>query len=204
MAWCEASQVEYVFGMARNPLLEKRVAEALEQARQQWEQTQQPARVFLEFEHETVSGTWSRRRRVVVKAEHIDGKSNPRFVVTSVGAEAWAAQQLYEDLYCARGDMENRIKEQFVLFADRVSAATMRANQLRLYLSVMAYLLVCGLRRLGLRATHLAHAQVGTIRLRLLKIGAQIRVTVRKVWVRMSSRFPLQTLFSQALQQLRC
>jgi hypothetical protein len=204
MAWCEASQVEYVFGMARNPLLEKRVAEGLEQARQQWEQTQQPARVFLEFEHETVSGTWSRRRRVVVKAEHIDGKSNPRFVVTSVGAEAWAAQQLYEDLYCARGDMENRIKEQFVLFADRVSAATMRANQLRLYLSVVAYLLVCGLRRLGLRATHLAHAQVGTIRLRLLKIGAQIRVTVRKVWVQMSSSFPLQTLFSQALQQLRC
>jgi hypothetical protein len=99
---------------------------------------------------------------------------------------------------------QNRIKEQFVLFADRVSAATMRANQLRLYLSVMAYLLVCGLRRLGLRATHLAHAQVGTIRLRLLKIGAQIRVTVRKVWVRMSSSFPLQTLFSQALQQLRC
>jgi hypothetical protein len=204
MAWCEASQVEYVFGMARNPLLEKRVAEALEQARQQWEQTQQPARVFLEFEHETVSGTWSRRRRVVVKAEHIDGKSNPRFVVTSLGAEDWAAQPLYEDLYCARGDIENRIKEQFVLFADRVSAATMRANQLRLYLSVMAYLLVCGLRRLGLRATHLAHAQVGTIRLRLLKIGAQIRVTVRKVWVQMSSSFPLQTLFSQALQQLRC
>lgn len=204
MAWCEASQVDYVFGMARNPLLEKMVAGALEQARQQWEQTQQPARVFLEFEHETVSGTWSCRRRVVVKAEHIDGKSNPRFVVTSVGAEAWAAQQLYEDLYCARGDMENRIKEQFVLFADRVSAATMRANQLRLYLSVMAYLLVCGLRRLALRATHLAHAQVGTIRLRLLKIGAQIRVTVRKVWVQMSSSFPLQTLFSQALQQLRC
>jgi hypothetical protein len=204
MAWCEASQVDYVFGMARNPLLEKKVAEALEQARQQWEQTQQPARVFVEFEHETVSGTWSRRRRVVVKAEHIHGKSNPRLVVTSVGAEAWAAQPLYEDLYCARGDMENRIKEQFVLFADRVSAATMRANQLRLYLSVMAYLLVCGLRRLGLRATHLAHAQVGTIRLRLLKIGAQIRVTVRKVWVQMSSSFPLQTLFSQALQQLRC
>jgi hypothetical protein len=214
MAWCEANQVDYVFGMARNPLLEKIVADALEQARQQWEQTQQPARVFLEFEHETVSGTWSRRRRVVAKAEHIDGKSNPRFIVTSLGreagplrglgAETWAAQQLYEDLYCARGDMENRIKEQFVLFADRVSAASMRANQLRLYLSVMAYSLVCGLRRLGLRATQLAHAQVGTIRLRLLKIGAQIRVTVRKVWVQMSSSFPLQTLFSQALQQLRC
>ena len=204
MAWCEAHQVEYVFGMARNPLLEKRVAEALEQARQQWEQTRQPARVFVEFEHETVSGTWSRRRRVVVKAEHIDGKSNPRFVVTSLGAEAWAARQLYEDLYCARGDMENRIKEQFALFADRVSAATMRANQLRLYLSVMAYTLVCGLRRLGLHATQLASAQVGTIRLRLLKIGAQIRVTVRKIWVEMSSTFPLQNVFSQAFQQLRC
>jgi hypothetical protein len=211
MAWCEANRVDYVFGMARNPLLEKIVADALEQARQQWEQTQQTARVFIEFEHETASGTWSRRRRVVAKAEHIDGKSNPRFVVTSLagplqglGAETSAAQQLYEDLYCARGDMENRIKEQFVLFADRVSAATIRANQLRLYLSVMAYSLVCGLRRLGLRATQLAHAQVGTIRLRLLKTGAQIRVTVRKVWVQMSSSFPLQTLFSQALQQLRC
>jgi Transposase DDE domain group 1 len=204
MAWCEANQVDYVFGMARNPVLEKIVAEALEQARQQWERTQQPARVFVEFEHETVSGSWSRRRRVIAKAEHIDGKSNPRFIVTSLGAETGAARQLYEDLYCARGDMENRIKEQFMLFADRVSAATMRANQLRLYLSVMAYSLLCGLRRLGLRATQLAHAQVGTIRLRLLKIGAQIRVTVRKVWVQMSSSFPLQNLFSQALQQLRC
>ena len=204
MAWCEAHAVDYVFGMARNALLEKIVASALEQARQQWEQTQQPARVFLDFEHETVSGTWSRRRRVVAKAEHIAGKSNPRFVVTSMGADAWATRPLYEDLYCARGDMENRIKEQFVLFADRVSAATMRANQLRLYLSVMAYSLMCGLRRWGLPSTQLAHAQVGTIRLRLLKIGAQIRVTVRKIWVQMSSSFPLQNLFGQVLQQLRC
>jgi len=124
MAWCEANAVDYVFGMARNALLEKIVAGALEQARQQWEQTQQPARVFLEFEHETVSGSWSRRRHVVAKAEHIAGKSNPRFLVTSIGAEAWTTRQLYEDLYCARGDMENRIKEQFVLFADRVSAAS--------------------------------------------------------------------------------
>jgi hypothetical protein len=204
MAWCEANHVDYVFGMARNALLEKIVAGALEQARQQWEQTQQPARVFLEFEHETVSGTWSRRRRVVTKAEHIAGKSNPRFVVTSIGADVWATRQLYEELYCARGDMENRIKEQFVLFADRVSAATMRANQLRLYLSVMAYSLLCGLRHWGLRSTQLAHAQVGTIRLRLLKIGAQMRVTVRKIWVQMSSSFPLQDLFGQVLKQLRC
>lgn len=204
MAWCEANAVDYVFGMARNSLLEKMVADALEQARLQWEQTQQPARVFLEFEHETVSGTWSRRRRVVAKAEHTAGKANPRFLVTSIKADAWAARQLYEDLYCARGDMENRIKEQFVLFADRVSAATMRANQLRLYLSVMAYSLMYGLRRWGLRNTQLAHAQVGTVRLRLLKIGARIRVTVRKIWVQMSSSFPLQNLFNQVLQQLRC
>jgi hypothetical protein len=204
IAWCEAQQVDYAFGMARNSLLERIVAEALEQARRQWEQSQQPARLFLEFEHETLSGTWSRRRRVVAKAEHIQGKSNPRFVVTSLAAAAWGAQPLYEDLYCARGDMENRIKEQFMLFADCVSAASMRANQLRLYLSVMAYSLLCGLRRLGLRATSLANAQVNTIRLRLLKIGAQIRVTVRKIWVRMSSSFPLQSLFSQTVQQLRC
>src|SRR5919198_204035 len=159
MAWCEAHQVDYVLGMARNSLLEKKVAEALEQARRQFEQTQQAARVFVELEHETASGTWSRRRRVVAKAEHIDGKSNPRFIVTSLTAEAWAAQSLYEKLYCARGDMENRIKEQFALFADRVSAATMRANQLRLYFSVMAYTLICGLRRLGLKATDSATAQ---------------------------------------------
>lgn len=204
MAWCEDNQLDYVFGLARNVRLEAIVAEALEKARRQWEQTQQPARVFTEFQHETVSGTWSRKRRVVAKAEHIDGKSNPRFIVTSLSEEAWAARPLYEDLYCARGDMENRIKEQFVLFADRVSAASMRANQLRLYLSAMAYALVCGLRRLGLPATHLASAQVGTIRVRLLKIGAQIRVTVRKIWIQMSSSFPLQTVFRQALQQLRC
>ena len=204
MAWCENNHVDYVFGLARNVRLQAIVVEALEQARRQWEHTQQPARVFTEFQHETVSGTWSRKRRVVAKAEHIDGKSNPRFIVTSLAAEAWAAQPLYENLYCARGDMENRIKEQFVLFADRVSAASMRANQLRLYLSVVAYSLMCGLRRLGLQATQLAHAQVGTIRLRLLKIGAQIRVTVRKIWIQMSSSFPLQILFREALQQLRC
>ena len=204
MTWCEAHQVDYVLGMARNVRLEAIVAPALAQAKQQWEETQKPARVFLEFEHETVNGSWNRRRRVVAKAEHIDGKSNPRFIVTSLSATAWAAQPLYEDLYCARGDMENRIKEQFVLFADRVSAATMRANQLRLYWSVFAYALMSGLRRLGLRSTEMAHAQVGTIRLRLLKIGAQIRVSVRKVWVHLSSSFPLQDLFRQVYAQLLC
>jgi hypothetical protein len=203
MAWCEEHRVDYVLGLARNKRLESQVTGALGEAKQQWEATQEPARVFVEFEHETLSGTWSRKRRVVAKAEHIDGKSNPRFIVTSLAAEAWDKRALYEDTYCARGDMENRIKEQFVLFADRVSSSTMRANQLRIYFSVMAYTLMNGLRRLGLRATALATAQVGTIRLKLLKIGALVRVTVRKVWVRLATSYPAQVLFAQVLQQLR-
>jgi hypothetical protein len=140
----------------------------------------------------------------VAKAEHIDGKENPRFVVTSLTSESWGAQALYEELYCARGDMENRIKEQFSLFADRVSSETMRANQMRLYLSAMAYILVSGLRRLGLAGTELAEAQVPTIRTKLLKIGAQIRVTVRKVWVSMASSYPWQDLYRQVWVNLRC
>lgn len=203
MAWCEEQRVDYVLGLARNKRLEALVAEALGEAKQQWEATQQPARVFVEFEHETLSGSWSQKRRVVAKAEHIDGKSNPRFIVTSLAAETWEKRALYEETYCARGDMENRIKEQFVLFADRVSSSTMRANQLRIYFSVIAYTLMNGLRRLGLRATALAAAQVGTIRLKLLKIGALVQVTVRKVWIRMATSYPSQALFAQVLQQLR-
>jgi len=204
MAWGEEHHVDYAFGLARNKVLEQRVAYALEQARQQFEQTQKAARVFIEFEHETVSGTWSRRRRVIAKAEPIDSKSNPRFVVTSLPPAQWPAQSLYEQMYCARGEMENRIKEQFSLFADRVSAATMRANQLRLYLSTISYVLLSGVRRLGLCGTELARAQANTIRLRLLKIGAQIRVTVRRIWVQFSSSYPHQALFTQVLAQLRC
>jgi hypothetical protein len=132
MTWCEQNRVGYVLGMARNRRLERLIAGSLLEAKQQFESTQQPARVFVEFEHETLSGSWSQKRRVVAKAEHIDGKSNPRFIVTSLDAQSWEKQKLYEELYCARGDMENRIKEQFVLFADRVSASTMRANQLRI------------------------------------------------------------------------
>jgi Transposase DDE domain group 1 len=204
MAWCEQQDgVEYVVGMARNQRVEGLLAGPLAEAKQQFEATQQAARIFVEFQHETLNGAWSKKRRVVAKAEHIDGKSNPRFIVTSLDSESWEKQKLYEELYCARADMENRIKEQFVLFADRVSASSMRANQLRIYLSVMAYTLMNGLRRLGLPATTMATAQMGTIRLRLLKIGALIQVTVRKVWVRMASSYPYQALFSQVLQQLR-
>ena len=189
MSWCESNCVDFVFGLARNQRLRKIIGAQMHAATQQWNQTGKPARVFSEFGYrtkKTKKGGWDRERRVVAKAEHIDGKENPRFVVTSVTSETWAAQALYEELYCARGDMENRIKEQFSLFADRVSTETMRANQMRLYLSTMAYVLMSGLRRVGLKATELAEAQVSTIRTKLLKIGAQIRVTVRKVWMRFS------------------
>jgi len=203
LTWCEENRVDYVVGVARNLRLEGLIEGPLAEAKQQFEATQQPARIFVEFEHKTLKGAWNKDRRVVAKAEHINGKSNPRFVVTSLDAECWDKQRLYEELYCGRGDMENRIKEQFVLFADRVSVSTMRGNQLRIYLSVIAYTLMNGLRRLGLKATAMATAQVGTIRLKLLKIGALIQVSVRKVWVRMASSYQYQALFSRVLQQLR-
>jgi len=207
MSWCEAHGVDYVFGLARNKRLRRIIGAEMWNAQQQWKQTGKAARVFTEFGYQakkTKKGGWDRERRVVAKAEHIDGKENPRFIVTSLSAERWKAQELYEELYCARGDMENRIKEQFWLFADRVSAETMRANQMRLYWSVMAYVLVSGLRRLGLKATELAQAQVATIRTKLLKIGAQVRVTVRKVWVSMASSYPWQDLYQQVWSNLRC
>ena len=207
MSWCENNGVDFVFGLARNQRLRRIVGAQMQQATQQWNQTGKPARVFSEFEYKTKKtkkSGWDRERRVVAKAEHIDGKENPRFVVTSLSSDQWLAQALYEELYCARGDMENRIKEQFSLFADRVSTETLRANQMRLYLSAMAYVLVSGLRRLGLKATELAEAQVSTIRTKLLKIGAQIRVTVRKVWVWMASSYPWQDVYRQVWRNLRC
>jgi len=207
MNWCEQHKVDFVFGMARNQRLRKIIGAEMHQATQQWKQTGTPARVFSEFNYrtkKTKQGGWDRERRVAAKAEHIDGKENPRFVVTSLSPEEWPARKLYEELYCARGDMENRIKEQFSLFADRVSSETMRSNQMRLYLSAAAYILVSGLRRLGLKATELAEAQVSTIRTKLLKIGSQIRVTVRKVWISMASSYPYQDLYQKVWMNLRC
>jgi hypothetical protein len=207
MSWCEGHGVDYVFGLARNQRLRAVIGRQMWEATEQWNRTGKPARVFAEFGYQTrrtKNRGWDRQRRVVAKAEHIDGKENPRFVVTSLNSEQWAAQALYETLYCARGDMENRIKEQFSLFADRVSTATMRANQLRLYFSVMSYVLVSGLRRLGLKATELAQAQVATIRTKLLKIGAQVRISVRKVWVSLASSYPWQSVYQQVWSNLRC
>ena len=203
MHWCEQeTDVHYVFGFARNSKLRTLIEEQMLEAAWRQAQTGKAARVFTEFQYQTTK-SWSRARRVVAKAEQIEGKENPRFIVTSLSAEEWSAQQLYEDLYCGRGDMENRIKEQLTLFADRVSAESLRANQLRLYFSAMAYVLLQGLRRLGLQGTEWARAQVTTLRLRLLKIGAQIRITVRKIWVSLASGYPLQSLFAQVWSNLR-
>jgi hypothetical protein len=206
MSWCEANRVDYVFGLARNQRLRRIIGPQMWEATQQWGKTSKPARVFTEFSYQTKkrkNGGWERERRVVAKAEHIDGKENPRFVVTSLKAQEWAAQELYEELYCARGEMENRIKEQFSLFADRVSSETMRANQMRMYFSTMAYVLVCGLRRLGLKGTEMETAQAATIRTRLLKIGAQVRVSARRVYLAMAASYPWTDLFAQVHAQLR-
>jgi hypothetical protein len=203
MSWCEDHAVEFLFGFARNERLRRLIAEPLAEAARQYQATQKPARVFAEFPYRTTTGSWQRERRVVAKAEHIDGKENPRYVVTSLTAEECAAQPLYEQRYCARGDMENRIKEQFSLFADRASAESMRANQLRMYLSAIAYVLVSGLRRLALKATELASAQVTTIRTRLLKIGAQVRVSVRRVALSMAAGYPWTALYAQVYERLR-
>jgi hypothetical protein len=197
MSWCEADGVDYVLGLAQNTRLKAMIATEQEQARVEFERTKQAARVFTDLEYRTLE-SWSRERRVVAKAEHLAKGANPRFVVTSLKAQDRAAKPLYEEDYCGRGEMENRIKEQQLhLFADRTSAATMRANQVRLFCSSIAYVLLEALRRLGLAGTELAEAQCLTIRLKLLKIGALVRVTVRKVWVKMSSGCPYADVFRQ-------
>jgi len=198
LKWCEEQGVDYVVGFARNEKLRRMIQPQMAEAAQQQRATGRPARVFTAFPYRTTTGSWSRERRLVAKAEQLEGKENPRYVVTSLSADIWPARQLYEDLYCGRGEMENRIKEQFSLFADRVSAETQRANQLRISLAAMAYVLLHGLRRLGLQGTEMARAQVGTIRLRILKIGAQVRVTARKVWISMASSYAWQALFGHA------
>src|SRR3954471_1030769 len=195
MAWCEGNGVDYVLGLAQNTRLKAMIAAEQEQARQEFERTNEPARVFTDLRYRTLD-SWSRERRVVAKAEHLAQGANPRFVVTSLTADGRAAKPLYEEDYCGRGEMENRIKEQQLhLFADRTSTATMRGNQVRLFFSSIAYVLLSALRRLGLAGTELACAQCQTIRLKLLKIGALVRVTVRKVWVKLSSGSPYAEVF---------
>ena len=202
MAWCETQGVDYVLGLAKNPRLTAEIAAELAQAAEQYQRTGQAARIFKEFSYQTHE-SWSRARRVVAKAEHLEKGANPRFVVTSLQNPEWAAPALYEELYCARGEIENRIKEQLMLFSDRTSTAYLRSNQIRLYFSSVAYLLMQALRRLGLQGTEMAKAQCTTLRLKLLKIGALIRITVRKVWVTMAAGYPYAERFRQAYERLQ-
>jgi hypothetical protein len=198
MSWCEANGVDYVFGLAKNTRLEARIKADLAEAKRLCEASARPARVFKDFVYRT-RDSWSTVRRVIGKAEHLPAGANPRFIVTSLDSEEWQARALYEDLYCARGEMENRIKEQQLdLFADRTSTATMKANQLRLWFASMAYVLLARLREVALAGTELAHATVGTIRLKLLKIGALVKLSVRRVRVAMASGCPYQDVFAHA------
>jgi hypothetical protein len=199
MSWCEANRVKYVFGLARNRRLEAMIADELAAAREASLAAGAAARRFKELRYRTLD-SWSCERRVVAKAEHTPEGHNPRFIVTSLDDDPRA---LYEDLYCARGEMENRIKEcQLDLFADRTSAATMRANQLRLWLASMAYVLLEALRRIGLAGTRFASATCGTIRLKLLKIGALVRLSVRRVKLAMASGCPFQDEWRAAYRAL--
>ena len=204
MSYCEGlSQIEYVLGLAKNSRLIKALETEMAQAQQLHQSTQKPARVFKDFHYRTRK-SWSCERRVVGKAEYLAKGENPRFIVTSISSEEKAARALYEDFYCARGEMENRIKEQQLgLFADRTSTSWMRSNQLRLYFSSFAYILIHALRRLGLEGTELAKAQCDTIRLKLFKIGAQIQVSVRKVWISFSESYPYLKLFQQVFARLQ-
>jgi hypothetical protein len=203
MVWCECNGVDYVFGLARNQRLHRIVGAQMHQAQLLHQTTGNAARVFAEFDYRTHK-SWSRSRRVVAKAEYLDKGENPRFIVTSLSAERWAAQQLYEKFYCARGEMENRIKEQMCLFADRLSTDQMQSNQLRLYFSALAYTLVEALRRLALKGTEWAEAQVDTIRLKLFKIGALLRISVRRIVLRLSSAYPWKDIYAHAFHALRC
>jgi Transposase DDE domain group 1 len=202
MSWCEANDVDFLFGLAKNARLLKMIAEPMKRAEQEHGRTGEPARAFAELSYQTLD-SWGRQRRVVAKAEHLDKGANPRFVVTSGAADRREARALYEEDYCARGEMENRIKEQQLqLFADRTSCQTMRANQIRLLFSSVAYVLLEALRRLGLSGTEMAQTQCQTIRLKLLKIGALVRVTVRKVWVSLASGCPYATIFRRVHERL--
>lgn len=203
MDWCERNGVGYVLGLARNERLVGRIEKALRKSRYRHAHTGRSSRRFREFRYRTRK-SWSRTRRVVAKAEHLAKGPNPRFVVTNLPREVAGAQYLYEQLYCARGDMENRIKEcQMELFADRTSAATLRANQLRLHFASFAYVLMHGLRRLGLAGTRWAKAQCGTVRVRWLKVAARVRITARKVWLSFSSAYPYRAEFAAIAQALQ-
>lgn len=202
MCWCEDNDIDYILGVAKNNRLKKEIAEEMALAKALYQCSGHPSRVFKDFCYATLK-TWRWHRRVVGKAEHLPKGANPRFVVTSFNKDEYAAKELYEDLYCARGDMENRIKEQqLMLFAARTSTSKMQSNQVRLYFSSIAYVLIQTLRRIGLAGTDMAKAQCDTIRLRMFKIGARIRITVRKVWIALADSYPYRNMFEKVMNNL--
>ncbi|MDE2936409.1 MAG: IS1380 family transposase, partial [Chloroflexota bacterium] len=202
MAFCEREGIGYVFGLARNPRLQGMLSRALRKSRRRHLATGKPARRYRQLSYRTLK-TWSRSRRVVGKAEHLAKGSNPRFVVSSLPPARIGKQDLYEKLYCPRGDMENRIKEmQLSLFSDRTSAATIAANQLRLYFSGFAYVLLEGLRRLGLQGTGNGRLQAGSLRLRFLKVAGRIRITHRRIWISLPGAHPFRPVFAGIVNRL--
>lgn len=201
MAWCEENKIHYILGLARNNRLVEAIEEELEAAEKKCKRTGESARLFKELTYQTLD-SWSKARRVVAKAEHLPKGSNPRFVVTSLPKKGHGKKKLYEKLYCARGDMENRIKEQLPLFAHRNSAETMRANQLRLWFSSVAYVLFTAFRRFGLKGTEFANAQVETVRNKLFKIGALVKISVRRVYFMFASAFPYKHVFEHAYRRI--
>ena len=205
MAWCETHGVDFVLGLQRNTRLVAEIGPELALAEAKSRRTGRPARYFRDFMWTTTRrNRWTRKRRVIAKAEFTEGEANPRFVVTSLRRHQCGPKYLYEKVYCARGDMENRIKEcQLDLFADRTSTATMRANQLRLWFASMAYVLLCAVRRIGLSHTQLADVTCGTIRLKLLKIGALVRISVRRIKFAMASSYPMADIWGRAAVRLR-
>jgi hypothetical protein len=204
MAWCESqADVHYLFGLAKNTRLLSEIEAELAEAEAESAASGTPVRRFKELRYRTLD-SWSCERRVVAKAEHLEKGANPRFVVTSIAASEIEARELYEEIYCARGEMENRIKEtQLDLFSDRTSAQTMKANQVRLWLSSMAYVVMNEIRRVGLSGTAFEEWTCGSIRLKLVKIGARVRVSVRRVAVSMASSYPYQALFAHVYDRVR-
>jgi hypothetical protein len=203
MSWCEANDVGYILGFSKNARLKQLLAEEMEQAKRMYEESGNASRVYKDFMYQTLK-SWSRERRVIGKAEYLSKGANPRFVVTSFSPEQIDAKTLYEEKYCARGEMENRIKEQqLYLFSDRTSTSIMRANQLRLWFSSVAYVLVNALRKFGLKGTEMSKAQCHTIREKLFKVGAMIKITVRRVLIMLASGYPYQAIFAAAYRNLR-
>ena len=202
LSWCEDNDVHFIIGIGKNNRLNLEIEEELALAKALYQCSGKASRVFKDFCYKTLK-SWRWQRRVIGKAEHLAKGANPRFVVTSFTAKECNGQELYEKVYCGRGDMENRIKEQqLMLFADRTSTSKMHSNQVRLYFSSIAYILVQALRRLGLAGTEMAKAQCDTIRLKLFKIGARIRITVRKVWIAYAGGYPYKGLFAHIVRNI--